>query len=332
MNIDTSIFKDYDIRGVYPRQLNGEVAKAIGYAIIRKFHPTSVAICRDMRLSGAEILGGLMEAFTKAGVNVFDAGLTGTELAYFIAGTRNFDCVIMISASHNPPEYNGLKIVLKGPVAVSADTGLVEIKQLLSDGPVADTISPGKVTEIDVFKEWKEKVLSLVNTSKLKLFSIVVDAGNGMAGKLVPLVFDGLPIQITPMFFELDGRFPNHTPNPLIESNNAALVAKVKERNADVGLTFDGDADRVFFVDDTGRFISGTLVTALLARYILTTHPGEYVLYSAVCGRIVPQTIKQYGGKPQRVRVGHSFMKAYMREYNAIFAGEHSGHYYHLLF
>ena len=329
MNIDTSIFKDYDIRGVYPRQLNGEVAKAIGYAIIRKFHPTSVAICRDMRLSGAEILGGLMEAFTKAGVNVFDAGLTGTELAYFIAGTRNFDCVIMISASHNPPEYNGLKIVLKGPVAVSADTGLVEIKQLLSDGPVADTISPGKVTEIDVFKEWKEKVLSLVNTSKLKLFSIVVDAGNGMAGKLVPLVFDGLPIQITPMFFELDGRFPNHTPNPLIESNNAALVAKVKERNADVGLTFDGDADRVFFVDDTGRFISGTLVTALLARYILTTHPGEYVLYSAVCGRIVPQTIKQYGGKPQRVRVGHSFMKAYMREYNAIFAGEHSGHYYH---
>lgn len=329
MNINTSIFKDYDIRGVYPGQINGEVAKAIGYAIIRTFHPASVAICRDMRLSGAEIRDGLMEACTKSGINVFDAGLTGTELAYFIAGTRDFDCVVMISASHNPPEYNGLKIVLKGPVAVSSDTGLIQIKNLLNEGSLPDAADKGVVNQIDVFSGWKEKVLSLVDTSKLKPLSIVIDAGNGMAGKLVPHIFEGLPTKITPMFFELDGTFPNHTPNPLIESNNMALIVKMKELEADVGLAFDGDADRVFFVDDTGRFVSGTIVTAILARHILQTHPGEYILYSAVCGRIVPQTIKKYGGKSQRVRVGHSFMKAYMKQYRAIFAGEHSGHYYH---
>lgn len=329
MTIDTTIFKDYDIRGTYPAQINGEVAKAIGYAIIRKFQPRTVAIVRDMRLSGQEIRDGLVSAFTKSGIDVFDGGLAGTELAYFIAGTSKYDMVIMISASHNPADYNGLKIVLKGPVAVSGDTGLKEIKALLSEGPLPAAAEVGTVTGIDPFPAWRAKVRSLVDTSTLKPLSIVVDAGNGMAGKLVPLIFDGLPMKVTPVFFDLDGTFPNHTPNPLIESNNQALVAKMKETKADVGLAFDGDADRVFFVDDTGRFVSGTLVTALLARHILSVHPDEYVLYSAVCGRIVPETIEKYGGKYQRVRVGHSFMKAYMKEYGAIFAGEHSGHYYH---
>jgi phosphomannomutase len=329
MNIDTSIFKDYDIRGTYPTQLNGEVAKAIGYAIVRKFAPKTIAICRDMRVSGPEIRDGLVEAFTQSGVNVFDAGLTGTELSYYIAGTENYDMVVMISASHNPAEYNGLKIVLKGPVAVSGDTGLKEIQALVAEGPLPKSETLGTVTAIDPFEGWKKKVHSLIDSSKLKPLSVVVDAGNGMAGKLVPLIFDGLPLKITPMFFELDGTFPNHTPNPLIESNNAALIAKVKETGADVGLTFDGDADRVFLVDDTGRFVSGSIVTALLARHMLEKHAGEYILYSAVCGRIVPETIKKYGGKSERVRVGHSFMKAYMKQYGAIFAGEHSGHYYH---
>lgn len=329
MNIDTSIFKDYDIRGTYPAQLSGQTAKALGYAIVRKFQPKTVVLCRDMRLSGPEIRDGLIGAFTACGVNVFDAGLTGTELAYFIAGTQEYDCIIMISASHNPPQYNGLKIMLKGPLAISADTGLRDIKDLVSREPLPDAPVPGSVTPIDVYPQWKTKVRSLVNVSKLKPRTVVVDAGNGMAGKLVPLIFDGLPMNVTPLFWELDGRFPNHTPNPLIESNNQALIAKVKELGADVGMTFDGDADRVFFVDDTGRFVSGSIITALLARQILQTHPGEYVLYSAVCGRIVPQTIKKYGGQAQRVRVGHSFMKAYMKQYHAIFAGEHSGHYYH---
>lgn len=329
MTIDGSIFKDYDIRGTYPDQLNGEVATAIAYAIVSKFHPKTVALCRDMRLSGVELRGGLIKGFTHCGVNVFDAGLGGTEISYFISGTRDYDMSIMISASHNPPQYNGLKIVLKGPIAVSGDDGLKEIKALMTQPVPPEAAILGIVTEIDVFDEWKKKVLSFVNPGTLKPLTVVADAGNGMAGKLVPLIFKDLPFKLIPLYFELDGHFPNHTPNPLIETNNKVLIAKLKETKADVGLAFDGDADRVFFVDDTGRFVSGTLVTALLARHILQKHPGQYILYSAVCGRVVPQIITKYGGKYQRVRVGHSFMKNYMRKYNAIFAGEHSGHYYH---
>lgn len=330
MTFDPKVFKDYDVRGIYPDQLNGEIAAAIASAIVLRFNIKSVSICRDMRVSGDEIRDGLVQGFTQAGVNVFDAGLTGTEIAYFIAGTRDYDMSIMISASHNPPQYNGLKIVLKGPIAISGDTGLVDIRDLVTKGakaPIAQT--KGSVTMIDVFPEWKKKVLSFIDVSALKPLTVVVDAGNGMAGKLVPLIFEGLPFKVTPLFFNLDGHFPNHVPNPLVESNNVALMAKMKEVKADIGLTFDGDADRVFFVDDTGRFVSGTLVTALLAKHILVTHPGEYVLYSAVCGRIVPQTVEKAGGKYQRVRVGHSFMKNFMRKFHAIFAGEHSGHYYH---
>ncbi len=329
MITDLSMFKDYDVRGTYPEQINGDVAKAIGFAIVKKFHPKSVAICRDMRLSGEEIRDGLISAFTHCGVNVFDAGLTGTEQSYFISGTREYDMSIMISASHNPPQYNGLKIVLKGPIAVSGDSGLADIKAMVNDVPPDPASDPGIVTQIDVFSQWREKVLSLIDLTSLKPLKIVVDAGNGMAGKLVPQIFEGLPFDITPLYFDLDGHFPNHTPNPLVEKNNADLVSKMKEVGADIGLTFDGDADRVFFVDDTGRFVSGTLVTALLSRLILKSHPGEYILYSAVCGRVVPQTIEKFGGKYERVRVGHSFMKNFMRKFHAIFAGEHSGHYYH---
>jgi phosphomannomutase len=176
--------------------------------------------------------------------------------------------------------------------------------------------------------DWKQKILSLIDVSSLKPLSVVVDAGNGMAGKLVPYAFDTLPFKLTTMFMDLDGHFPNHVPNPLIESNTADLKKKILEIGADVGLTFDGDADRVFLVDDKGRMVSGTVTTALLAKYILQKHPDELILYNAICGRIVPQTIEKYGGKFKRVRVGHSYIKTYMRETNAIFAGEHSGHYY----
>jgi len=247
MKIDLTIFKDYDIRGVYPTQLNGNVATAIGYAIIRKFHPKTVAICRDMRLSGEEIRDGLMNAFVTCGIDVFDAGLTGTEVAYFISGSMQYDMVIMISASHNPPQYNGLKIVLKGPIAVSGDSGLNDIKTLISEDPLPPSSRKGTIKQIDVFKKWKHKILSLIDETKLKPLTIVVDAGNGMAGKLVPLIFDGLPFKIIPLYFALDGRFPNHVPNPLVETNNKDLIAKMHEVNADMGLTFDGDADRVFF-------------------------------------------------------------------------------------
>lgn len=326
--MDLSMFKDYDVRGIYPSQINGEVAKSIAYAIVRKFAPKSVAICRDMRLSGTEIRDGFVSVFTKCGVNVFDAGLTGTEVAYYIAGTKDYDMAIMISASHNPPEYNGIKVVLKGPVAVTSNTGLYEVRDLIGQGPLPDAPVPGTVTEIDIWNEWKKKILSLVDVSSIKPLSAVIDAGNGMAGKLVPIIFDATPLKVTPLFFDLDGHFPNHVPNPLVDENNEALIAKILEIKADVGITFDGDADRMFLVDDKGRIVSGTITTALLAKSILAKHPGELILYNAICGRVVPKVIEESGGKSKRVRVGHSYIKQYMKETGAIFAGEHSGHYY----
>lgn len=329
MSLDLSIFKDYDVRGTYPDKINGQIVSAIAHAIVRKFQPKTIAVCRDMRLSGQELFDGFSSVFTSLGVDVFDAGLVGTEMQYYIAGTKPYDLVIMISASHNPPEYNGFKLVKKGPIAITSDSGLYDVRDLISLGPLPISEKKGEVTKINVDNDWKEKVRSLVDISKLKPLSVVVDAGNGMAGKLVPNVFKNLPMIVTPLYFDLDGHFPNHVPNPLIEKNNESLISEIKELKADVGLTFDGDADRIFLIDDLGRFVSGTITTAILARYFLKKYPGELILYNAICGRIVPQTIKKFGGKSKRVRVGHSYIKRYMRETGAIFCGEHSGHYFY---
>lgn len=329
MTVDPKIFKDYDIRGTYPDQINGEVMQAVGHAIVRRFQPKTVAIVRDMRLSGEEIRDAFVNVFIDLGIHVADVGLGGTEMQYFVAGTKDYDLVLMISASHNPPEYNGLKVVKKGPVAVTSDSGLYEIRDLISQGPLPPSSNKGVLTSVDFLKEWREKVLSLVDTTKFKALSVVVDAGNGMAGKLVPFAFEGLPFKLMTMYMDLDGSFPNHVPNPLIEANTADIKKKLLEIKADVGITFDGDADRMFLIDNKGRMVSGTITTALLARYFLTKHPGELILYNAVCGRIVPQIIEKYGGMSKRVRAGHSYIKTYMRETGAIFAGEHSGHYYY---
>jgi phosphomannomutase len=326
--MDLSLFKDYDIRGVYPAQINGGVAEAIAHALVRKFQPKTVAICRDMRLSGPEIRDAFVKVFTTLGINVVDVGLCGTEMQYFVAGSYDYDLVLMISASHNPPEYNGLKVVKKGPVAVTSDSGLYEVRDLIAQGPLPPAEKKGTVTELDVMAAWRDKVLSLVDTSVFKPLSVVIDAGNGMAGKLCPTIFEKLPFKVTSLYFELDGSFPNHVPNPLIAANTTDLTKKILEIGADVGLTFDGDADRMFLLDDKGRIVSGTITTALIARYILKKHPGELVLYNAICGRIVPKVISENGGKSKRVRVGHSYIKTYMRQTGAIFAGEHSGHYY----
>jgi phosphomannomutase len=329
MVIDVSIFKDYDIRGTYPNQLNGKAATMLANAIVKVLAPKTIAVCRDMRLSGEELKTALFNEFVRLGVDVFDAGLTGTEIAYFIAGTRSYDLVIMISASHNPKEYNGLKIVRKGPVAINGANGLNEIRDVLYKQPLPAADKKGTVTSIDVYREWKEKVRSLVDPQTLKPLSVVVDGGNGMGGFLSAKVFEGLPMHVNQIYEEPDGNFPHHVPNPLVESNNKDLIAKINELKADIGIAFDGDADRLFLIDDLGRFVSGTIITALLSRYILQKHPKEKILYSAVCGRIVPETIAKYGGWSMRVRVGHSFMKQSMKQYGAIFAGEHSGHFYH---
>ncbi len=328
MSADLSIFKDYDIRGTYPDQINADIARKIAHAIVRQFAPKSIAIGRDMRLSGLELLNAFAETFTSLGVDVYDAGLIGTEIQYFIAGTKSFDLVMMISASHNPSRYNGIKLVKQGPVAVNGDSGLYSLRDRLHEPPLPVASRPGRRETIDVFDEWKKKIHALVDHTAISALTVVADAGNGMAGKLVPMVFSGVPGKLVPLYFDLDGSFPNHEPNPLIEKNNGALTKEVLLQRADIGLTFDGDADRVFLVDDRGRFVSGTITTALLARYVLTKNPGGLVLYNAICGRIVPETIAKYGGRGMRVRVGHSYIKGYMRQTGAVFAGEHSGHYY----
>lgn len=327
--MDLKIFKDYDIRGTYPDQINGGVIQAIAHAIVRKFNPKSVVIGRDARISGPELRDSFINTFTKLGIDVYDQGVVGTEFMSFVAGTYQYDLVLMISASHNPPEYNGIKMTRKGSISVSSSTGLADIRDLTELGPLPDAKVPGKSEIIDVTKEWKEKIISLVDLQSLKPFTVVADAGNGVAGKLVPEIFAGLPFKLIPLYFELNGNFPNHVPNPLIEKNNADLIQKIKDIKADVGITFDGDADRMFLIDDKGRFVSGTITSALLSRYLLEKNPGATLLYNAICGRIVRETIAKHGGKSKRVRVGYSYIKAEMRATGAIFAGEHSGHYFY---
>lgn len=325
----TTIFKDYDIRGTYPKELNAEVFSRIANALTRHFHPKTVAIVRDMRTSGEELRNALVQTFTSLGIDVYDAGLAGTEVAYFLAGTAPYDLVLMISASHNPKEYNGLKVLQKGPVAITGESGLFSVRDLLAQGPLTDAPKKGTFTAIDPYPAWREKILSLIDTHALLPLSVVVDAGNGMGGVLVSKVFEGLPLRVTGLYMEPDGTFPHHVPNPLVPENNADLIAKITEIGADVGIAFDGDADRMFLIDDRGRFVRGTITTAILARYFLEKFPGSLILYNAICGRVVPELVEKLGGKSKRVRVGHSFIKTFMRETGAVFAGEHSGHYYY---
>ncbi len=266
---DLSIFKDYDVRGVCPDQLNPSIVKEIAHAIVRKFVPKSIAICRDMRLYGKELKDAFTEVFLSLGIDVYDAGIVGTEMQYYIAGTRDYDLVIMISASHNPPEYNGFKMVKKGPIAVTSESGMNDVRDLIKEGPLTKAETPGTLQNIDVWKEWKEKILSLVDISSFKQMKIVVDGGNGMAGTIISTIFNNLPFTVIPLYFEQDGRFPNHTPNPLIEKNNEMLQKTIVSEKADLGLTFDGDADRMFLVDNNGRFVSGTITTAILCEYFL---------------------------------------------------------------
>lgn len=329
MQFNLSIFKDYDVRGIYPDQINGQVATAMARAIIRHFHPRTVCICRDMRLSGPELRDAFVEVFTIAGIDVFDAGLTGTEMQYFIAGNFDYDLVIMISASHNPKEYNGIKLVKKGPIAVTSESGLYAVRDLMNEGELPTAPKKGQVTKIDVWQKWADKIHELIDVKSLAPLKCVIDAGNGMGGVSVDRAFASLPFKLTKLYFEPDGAFPHHVPNPLIPENNTDLKAEILKQKADVGFAFDGDADRIFFFSDKGEFISGTITTAILARYFLKKHPGEMILYNVICGRIVPETIKQFGGRGRRVRVGHSYIKTYMRETKAIFAGEHSGHYFY---
>lgn len=329
MIIDPGIFKDYDIRAVVGEQLDTEGVERIGQSIAHQFKPTTVAIGRDMRTSGEEWFTALSDGLRSQGVTVIDLGLIATDMTYYAAGTLDLDLAIMISASHNPPQYNGFKIVKKGAAGVSGDTGIYDLRDLATSNQkftAADT--QGTITQVDLMTDWITHALSMISGSKIKSLKVVVDAGNGMAGKVIPELAGKLPIKVVPMYFELDGTFPNHLANPLLTETHGAIIAKIKEEQADLGIMFDGDGDRMFLLDETGQFISGTVTTAMVAVQMLTKQPNSTILYNAICGRVVPETVEKLAGTPVRVKVGHTLIKSDMRKHDAVFAGEHSGHYY----
>lgn len=330
MTIDPSIFRDYDIRAIVPDQLDENGVERIAQAIVAYFKPKSAQIGRDMRVTSPRFHKILIDTFLNLGVDVVDLGLTSTDMLYYASGVFDEDIAINVSASHNPPEFNGFKMVKKGAIAVSGNSGIYEIRDIaLSDKKIEPlNKTKGKLTERNFMAEYVEHVLSFVDISKMKPFNVVVDTGNGMAGHFMPYFEEKLPWKITRLFYDLDGTFPNHTPSPIELKNMQDVINKVNETKADVGMAYDGDGDRVFLIDEKGRYITGTLMTAMIAENLIIKNPGQTILYNAVVGRIVPEIIKNHGGTPMRVRVGHTLIKEDMRKYNGLFCGEHSGHYY----
>jgi phosphomannomutase len=328
--IDPTIFRDYDIRAIVPDQLNIEGIVQIAHAIVDVFSPKSVQIGRDMRTTSPEFHKAFINKFLDLGVDVVDIGLISTDMLYFAAGTWGEDMAITVSASHNPPEYNGLKIAKKGAIAISGDSGIYDIRDSAVSGnfktPLSET--KGKLTTRDIMADWVNHLLKFIHVEKMKPFHVVSDTGNGMAGHFMRPLEEHLPWRVERLYYELDGTFPNHIPSPIEEKNMQDCITKLKEVGADVGMAFDGDGDRVFLVDETGRIVSGTIMTAIVADNLLQKSDNKTILYNAIVGRVVSEVVEGRGGKAIRVRVGHTLIKEAMRKYDGLFCGEHSGHYF----
>jgi phosphomannomutase len=323
------VFKAYDIRGTVPDQLDAPMCQAIGRAMARFAGAPEILICRDMRESGAELSRAFSDGVRSEGVAVTDLGMASTDFLYFAAGRLDAPGA-MFTASHNPARYNGIKLCLSGARPIGSDTGLAEIEaqaEALLGEPLGEVSAPRR--ELDLLDEWAEHVISFVDRSSLRPLKVVADTANGMGGLVVPTVFSRLPFSVEILFPELDGNFPNHPADPIQPENLVDLKAAVLAHGADVGLAFDGDADRVFLVDERAEPVSGSLTTALVAASMLKKHPGETILYNLICSHVVPEVIAESGGKGVRTRVGHSIIKQVMAETNAVFGGEHSGHYYY---
>jgi phosphomannomutase len=327
---DTSIFKSYDVRGIVPAQLNADVAYAIGRAFVQVLGRTNICIGRDMRPSGVAIMEALTKGATDAGADVTQVGLISTDCIYFAVGHYGYDGGIMITASHNPAEYNGLKFSREEAIAISLDTGLADVRDVAAAGDFRPPARIGTVSQRDVLDDFAQHCLTFIDDVKaIKPFTIAIDAGNGMAGETVPRVFKHLPqITIVPLFFELDGTFPNHPASPIEPENMVDLQRVVIERQCDLGVAFDGDADRMFLVDERANLIGGDIVTALVGIDTLRHFPGAKILYNLISSRSVPEAIVAHGGVPVRSKVGHSIIKKVMRDENISFGGEHSGHFY----
>jgi phosphomannomutase len=326
--IDQKIFKAYDIRGTYPDQLNEEVAYKVGGALVEYLSPKNVAVGRDMRLSSPKLHEGLTRGILEAGCDVIDIGLVSTDCLYFAVGRFGYDAGVMITASHNPPEYNGFKMCRKEAVPLSGEAGIDQIKTLVLKGDFSPPQKLGTIEKHDVESAYIQHLLSFVDKDKIKPFKMVVDAGNGMAGKIIPKLFSHLRCKVIPMFFELDGSFPHHLASPIEPENIAPLRERVLAEKADLGAAFDGDADRMFLVDEKAQPLGGDMVTALVAKNLLKRGKGATILYNLICSKAVPQIIESSGGKAVRTRVGHALIKPLMKKHNAIFGGEHSGHFY----
>jgi phosphomannomutase len=328
ISVDPAIFKAYDVRGVYGETLTDETAYRIGRAVAQVLHVAQIAVGRDMRLSSPQVAGALIRGITDQGVDVVDLGLTTTDELYFAVGKFNFPAGAMVTASHNPGKYNGIKFCRAQAFPISLDTGLSDIRDLAVSGQFAQPAHKGEIIKRDVTDDFVKHALSFIDVSKIKPLKVVIDAGNGMAGLIMPKVFQYLPCELVPLYFELDGRFPHHPASPIEPENMVDLQKKVREVGADVGAAFDGDADRMFPVDEHGNLVDGSQVTETVTNSILRKHPGSTILYNLIVSKSVPQMVEQLGGKAVKTRVGHSFIKAEMRKVNGIFGGEHSGHFY----
>ena len=327
-----AIIRANDIRGRVPTELDAPTARRLGAAFAAFFREddpgaTRVVVGRDMRLSGPSLLDAFCASLQAAGLDVVDLGLTSTDMLYFASGHFGAPGVVF-TASHNPPDYNGIKACRAGAAPLSAEQGLTRVRELALAAPREPVPSAGGRRRVDLLDTFARHIRSFVDVEGMRPLRVVADVANGMGGLVVPAVFAGLPPTLDLLYGELDGTFPNHPPDPLQEANLADLCRRVLEVGADVGLAFDGDADRVFFVDDRARPLSGSVVAALLARAVLRRNPGSLVLYNAACSRVVPEVVAEAGGRSLRTRVGHSLIKQQMAETAAAFAGEHSGHYY----
>jgi phosphomannomutase len=335
--MDESIFKAYDVRGKYPEQMDEELAYLIGRAFPRVLSELEgkpveeqrIALGRDMRESAPAMAERYARGIADSGADVLDVGMVGTEMLYWTVGSRDLDGGLMCTASHNPKAYTGAKLVKRGALALSGDSGIGELKDLVKQGdpgPPAD--EPGQIETEDIGDEFRKAALGYIDPSAIKPRKVVLDGGNGMAGPMVGPILANFPLDEERAYWEPDPEFPDHEPNPLIEENRRFIIDKVKETGADLGIAWDGDADRCFFIDDTGEFVAGDFLTALLAESILRKDPGAAILYDVRASRAVPDTVEKAGGHPYVNRVGHAFFKTRMRELGAAFGGEVSGHYY----
>ena len=321
-----SIFKAYDIRGVVPDQLNEGVAEAVGAAFARQTGARTILTVHDMRTSSAPLAAAFGRGAAAQGADVLAAGLGSTDMLYYGSGDLGIPGA-MVTASHNPPQYNGIKLCRAGARPVGIQTGLTQIREL-AERTLPPAQAPGTVTHRDLLPGYADHLRKLVDISAIRPLKVAVDAGNGMAGYTVPAVFDGLPITVIPLYFELDGTFPNHEANPIDPANLRDLQRAVREHGADIGLAFDGDADRCFVVDERGEIVSPSVLTALIAVRELASEPDATIIHNLITSRAVAEIVKEHGGVPARTRVGHSFIKAEMARTGAVFGGEHSGHFY----